>query len=116
MSKITQLKGIPTKIVKETLNVFATFLVKDTDTCIRKIVKETLNVFATFLVKDTDICIRKIVDTDTCIRKIVKETLNVFATFLVKDTDTCIRKGEFPDKLKMANITPAFKKGDKNDK
>ena len=74
MSKITQLKGIPTKIVKETLNVFATFL----------------NVFATFL--------------------------NVFATFLVQDTDTCIRKGEFPDKLKTADITPAFEKGDKNDK
>ena len=67
MSKITQLKGIPTKIVKETLNVFATFL-------------------------------------------------NVFATFLVQDTDTCIRKGEFPDKLKTADITPAFEKGDKNDK
>ena len=67
MSKITQLKGIPTKIVKETLNVFATFL-------------------------------------------------NVFATFLVQDTDTCIRKGEFPDKLETADITPAFKKGDKNDK
>ena len=40
--------------------------------------------------------------------KIVKENLNIFASFSVKDLNTCIRKGEFPDKLKMADITPAF--------
>ena len=40
--------------------------------------------------------------------KIVKENLNIFASFSVKDLNTCIRKGEFPDKLKMAGITPAF--------
>ena len=45
--------------------------------------------------------------------KIVKEK---FATFLVKDINTCIRKGEFPDKLKTADITPVFKKGDKHEK
>ena len=45
--------------------------------------------------------------------KIVKEK---FATFLVKDINTCIRKGEFPDKLKVADITPAFKKGHKHGK
>ena len=42
--------------------------------------------------------------------KIVKENLNIFATFLVKDRNTCIRKGEFPDKLKMADITPTLKR------
>ena len=36
MSKATQLEGIPTKIVKENLNIFATFLVKDINACIRK--------------------------------------------------------------------------------
>ena len=36
MSKTTQLEEIPTKIVKENLNIFATFLVKDINTCIRK--------------------------------------------------------------------------------
>ena len=36
MSKTTQLEGIPTKLVTENLNFFATFLVKDTNTCIRK--------------------------------------------------------------------------------
>ena len=41
---------------------------------------------------------------------------NIFATFLAKDINTCIRKGEFPDKVKMADITPAFKKGDKHGK
>ena len=44
--------------------------------------------------------------------KIVKENLNIFAKFLVKD----IRKGELPDQLKTADITPAFKKGGKHDK
>ena len=48
--------------------------------------------------------------------KIVKENLNIFATFLAKDINKCIRKGEFPDKLKTADITPAFKRGDKHDK
>ena len=48
--------------------------------------------------------------------KIVKKNLDVFATFLVKDISTCIGKGEFPDKLKTADITPAFKKDDKHDK
>ena len=42
--------------------------------------------------------------------KIVKENLNIFATFLVKDRNTCIRKGEFSDKLKMADITPTLKR------
>ena len=36
MSKATQLEGIPTKIVKENLNIFATFLVRDINKCIRK--------------------------------------------------------------------------------
>ena len=48
--------------------------------------------------------------------KIVKENLNVFDTFLVKDINTCIKKGEFLDKLKTGDITPAFKKGGKHDK
>ena len=41
--------------------------------------------------------------------KIVKENLNIFATFLVKDRNT-FRKGEFRDKLKMADITPTLKR------
>ena len=47
---------------------------------------------------------------------IVKENLNIFATFLVKDINVSIRKEEFPDKLETADITLAFKKGDKHDK
>ena len=35
-SKTTQLEGIPAKIVRGNLNVFATFLVKGINTCIRK--------------------------------------------------------------------------------
>ena len=36
MLKTTQLEGIHAKIVKENLNTFATFLVKDINTCIKK--------------------------------------------------------------------------------
>ena len=48
--------------------------------------------------------------------KIPQENLNIFATFLVKDINTCNENGEFPDKLKTADITLAFKKGDKREK
>ena len=58
----------------------------------------------------------KITQVERIPTKIVKENLNIFATFLVKDINTCIRKGEFPDKMKAADITLAFKKGDKHDK
>ena len=40
------------------------------------------------------------------------ENLNIFARFLVKDINTCMRKEESSDKLKTADITPAFIKGD----
>ena len=36
MSKTTQLEGIPTVIVNEKLNIFATFLVKDINQYITK--------------------------------------------------------------------------------
>ena len=36
MSRTTQLEEIPTKIVKKNLNIFATFLLKNINTCIRK--------------------------------------------------------------------------------
>ena len=36
MSKTFQLERIPTTIVNENLNIFATFLLKDRNTCIRK--------------------------------------------------------------------------------
>ena len=49
-------------------------------------------------------------------KKILKENLDVFATFLVQGIFTCIRKGEFPEKLKTVDVTPAFKKGHRHDK
>ena len=48
--------------------------------------------------------------------EIVEEILKFLVHFLVKDIKTCIRKGEFSDKLKTVDITPAFKKGDNHDK
>ena len=57
----------------------------------------------------------KTTQLERILTKIVKEILNVFATFLVKDINTFIKKEEFPDKLKTADITPIFQKGDKHD-
>ena len=50
------------------------------------------------------------------LQRLKNDNLNVSATFLVKDVNTCIQNGECPDKLKTADIIPAFKKGDKHDK
>ena len=57
----------------------------------------------------------KTTQLERILTKIVKEILNVFATFLVKDINTFIKKEEFPDKLKTADITAIFQKGDKHD-
>ena len=48
--------------------------------------------------------------------KVVIENLNAFARFLVKNINTRIKKGEFFDKLKTADITLAFKSGQKHTK
>ena len=45
-----------------------------------------------------------------------KRIFRLEPTFLTKDINKCTRKGEFPDKLKTGDITPAFKIGDKHDK
>ena len=58
----------------------------------------------------------KTIQSEGITAKIVKENLDVFATFLVQGIFTCIRKGEFPEKLKTVDITPAFKKGHRHDK
>ena len=68
-----------------------------------------------FLTELKNLDMSKTTQLERITTKIVKENLIIFATFLVKNINTCIRKREFSDKLKTADITPVFKKGDKHD-
>ena len=47
---------------------------------------------------------------------IVKENADIFANVLVSSFNDSIEKSNFPPILKNANITPVFKKGDRNSK
>ena len=48
--------------------------------------------------------------------KIFKDHSDIFANFIIKNFNHCIRDGKFPNQLRKANITPAFKEGNHNDK
>ena len=50
-------------------------------------------------------------DTDN-LTKIIKENADIFADILFNS----IKKTDFPSSLKKANITPVFKKGNRNPK
>ena len=44
--------------------------------------------------------------------KLLKDTSDVFSDFLLKIINTEINNSNFPDKIKLADITPVLKKGD----
>ena len=44
--------------------------------------------------------------------KLLKDSRDISSIVLSSDINKCINKGKFPDNLKKADITPAFKKGD----
>ena len=46
--------------------------------------------------------------------KIIKENPDISSDFLLSDFDHSVRTSTFPSRLKQENITPVFKKGDKN--
>ena len=46
--------------------------------------------------------------------KIIKENADVFAEILLSSFNDSVEKSNFPSSLKKTNITPAFKKGDRN--
>ena len=48
--------------------------------------------------------------------KIVKDNINIFSIILKENFNEMLKTGEFPEKLKLADISPIFKKGDKTDK
>ena len=48
--------------------------------------------------------------------KIIKENAHIFADILLASFNDSVEKSNFPSSLKKANITPVFKKGDRNSK
>ena len=48
--------------------------------------------------------------------KIIKENADIFADILLASFNDSVEKSNFPSSLKQANITPVFKKGDRNSK
>ena len=48
--------------------------------------------------------------------KIIKENADIFADILLASVNDFIEKSNLPSSLKKANITPVFKKRDRNSK
>ena len=67
--------------------------------------KENLNLDASKACQDSDIPSR-----------IIKENADTFTDFLHSNFNNSIYQYEFPLVLKLANINPVFKKGDRNSK
>ena len=67
-----------------------------------EILKEILNLDASKACQDTDVP-----------TKILKENADIFADFLHASFNEFVKKLEFPSVLKQANITPVFKKGER---
>ena len=67
-----------------------------------KILKEILNLDVSKACQDTDVP-----------TKILKENEDVFGDFLHTSFNEFVKKSEFPSVLKQANITPAFRKGER---
>ena len=69
-----------------------------------EVLEEIGNLNTTKLSQDTDIP-----------TKIIKENLfSLFACFICKTFSNMVNSSKFPAALKLAHITPAFKKGSKN--
>ena len=41
---------------------------------------------------------------------------DIFNDFILQNVSKCIIDGKFPDQLKIADVSPVFKKGNHNDK
>ena len=70
-----------------------------------EISKEILNLDVSKACQDSDIP-----------SKIIKENADIFTDFLFSSFNNSINNSEFPSVLKLANVIPVFKKGDKNSK
>ena len=70
-----------------------------------EILKEILNLDVSKACQDTDIP-----------SKIIKENADIFTDFLLSSFNNIVSNSVFPSALKLANVIPVFKKGDKNAK
>ena len=59
---------------------------------------------------------RKIAQSKDITVKILKKYVDIFGSYICDFFNDCVRKGDFPSILKLANITPVFKKGFKGSK
>ena len=48
--------------------------------------------------------------------KIIKDNADIFSNFILQNFSKCILEGKFPEQLKKADFSCAFKKGNHNDK
>ena len=46
--------------------------------------------------------------------KILKENSDIFGNYICDFFNDCVNRGDFPSLLKIASITPVFKKGDRD--
>jgi len=67
------------------------------------VLKEILKLNSTKACQESDIPTR-----------VIKENSEIFADFLLSPLNNTIKEGHFPDILKLADVTPIFKKGSKN--
>ena len=70
-----------------------------------EVLKEIGNLDTTKSSQDTDIP-----------TKVIKQNSDIFASFICKTFNNMVDSSTFPAALKLAHITPAFKKGSKNSK
>ena len=68
----------------------------------KEILKEIVNLNTSKACQDTDVP-----------TKILKENADIFAYFLHTNFNEFVKKSKFPSALKQANITPVFKKGER---
>ena len=48
--------------------------------------------------------------------KIIQQFSEIFTNFLYDNFNSCLKNGIFPNKLKLAEVVPLYKKNDKKDK
>ena len=66
--------------------------------------------------KLSDLDVSKASPVESLPPKVLKENCNIFAPKIMFDFNLSINSGNFPNSLKLADVTPVFKKDDKHDK
>ena len=64
----------------------------------------------------TSLDVSKATPKDSITPKLIKENLDLFAQKLFVDFNVAIDTGLFPNNMKLADVSPIFKKGDRLDK